>query len=176
MPDVPVDPSASPSAAPPRSPVAAVIVLAAGEGTRMRSSRSKLLHEVAGHSLLSYVLNAATAVEPEHVVVVVGHAREQVEAHLAEVAPHVTTVVQGAESYGSGYATQCALAALPDLTGDVVVTVADVPLLSGETLRALVDDHRSRGAAATVLTARVPDPAGYGRIWRDADGAVLGIV
>jgi bifunctional UDP-N-acetylglucosamine pyrophosphorylase/glucosamine-1-phosphate N-acetyltransferase len=156
--------------------VAAVVVLAAGGGTRMKSSRSKLLHEVAGHSLLSYVIDAATAVEPEHVVVVVGHAREQVEAHLAEIAPHVTVVVQGEAAYGSGYATQCALEQLPELAGEVLVTVADVPLLTGETLAGLIAEHRTHQAAATVLTARVPDPTGYGRIIRDSDGLVSAIV
>ena len=164
-----VDPgtSAPAGAAPP-----AVIVLAAGGGTRMKSAKSKLLHEVAGHSLLSYVVDAATAVEPERVIVVVGHARDQVEAHLAEIAPHVTVVVQGDEAYGSGYAVQCALAQLPDLNGEVLVTVADVPLLTGETLSGLVAEHRAQLASATVLTARVPDPTGYGRIVRDADGLV----
>jgi bifunctional UDP-N-acetylglucosamine pyrophosphorylase/glucosamine-1-phosphate N-acetyltransferase len=157
-------------------PLAAVIVLAAGGGTRMKSSRSKLLHEVAGHSLLNYVLDAATEVGPEHVVVVVGHARDQVEAHLAEIAPHVTVVVQGDAAYGSGYAAQCALEQLPDLQGEVLVTVADVPLLTGDTLAGLIAEHRTRRAAATVLTARVPDPAGYGRIVRDADGLVSAIV
>ncbi len=142
----------------------------------MKSSRSKLLHEVAGHSLLSYVIAAATAVEPEHVVVVVGHARDQVEAHLAEIAPHVTVVVQGDEAYGSGYAAQCALAQLPDLHGEVLVTVADVPMLTGETLSDLIAEHRTQLASATVLTARVPDPTGYGRIVRDADGLVSAIV
>jgi bifunctional UDP-N-acetylglucosamine pyrophosphorylase/glucosamine-1-phosphate N-acetyltransferase len=160
----------------PVRPVAAVVILAAGGGTRMKSSRSKLLHEVAGRSLLSYVVDAATEVGPEHVVVVVGHARDQVEAHLAEIAPHVTVVVQGEEAYGSGYATRCALDQLPDLAGEVLVTVADVPLLTGETLAGLIAQHRSEGAAATVLTARVPDPTGYGRIIRDADGRVSAIV
>ena len=76
------------------SPVAAVVILAAGEGKRMKSSRSKLLHEIAGHSMLSYAVTAATTVQPEHIVVVVGHLRDQVEAHLAEIAPHVLTAVQ----------------------------------------------------------------------------------
>jgi bifunctional UDP-N-acetylglucosamine pyrophosphorylase / glucosamine-1-phosphate N-acetyltransferase len=74
--------------------VAAVVVLAAGSGTRMKSTRSKLLHEVAGHSMLSYAVNAATAMQPEHLVVVVGHQRDQVESHLGEIAPHVQTAVQ----------------------------------------------------------------------------------
>lgn len=162
------DPSSSP-------PVAAVVVLAAGEGKRMHSRRPKVLHEVGGQSLLRRAVDAAIAVEPEHVVVVVGHLREQVEAHLAEVAPHVTTAVQ-AEQRGTGHAVQVALAALPELTGDVVVTYGDVPLLTGDTLTELVATHRRTGAAVTVLTAHVADPTGYGRVVRDGSGQVLAVV
>ncbi|SEQ93890.1 bifunctional UDP-N-acetylglucosamine diphosphorylase/glucosamine-1-phosphate N-acetyltransferase GlmU [Microlunatus flavus] len=156
-------------------PVSAVVVLAAGEGKRMRSSRSKLLHEIAGHSMLSYALDAATALEPEHIVVVVGHLREQVEAHLAEIAPHATTVVQ-TEQRGTGHAVQVALEALPELRGDVLVTYGDVPMLTAETLAALVAGHRTAGTAVSVLTAHVDDPTGYGRIVRGAGDEVLGIV
>ena len=103
------------------NPVAAVVILAAGEGKRMKSSRSKLLHEIAGHSMLSYAVTAATAVQPEHIVVVVGHRRDQVEAHLAEIAPHVLIAVQE-EQLGTGHAVQAALGQLADLNGDVIVT------------------------------------------------------
>ncbi len=157
------------------SPVAAVVILAAGEGKRMKSSRSKLLHEIAGHSMLSYAVTAATTIQPEHIVVVVGHLRDQVEAHLAEIAPHVLTAVQE-EQLGTGHAVQVALGQLADLTGDVMVTMGDVPMLTGETLAALLLEHRTQQAAATVLTAQVPDPTGYGRILRDAEGRVTGIV
>ncbi|WP_375423379.1 bifunctional UDP-N-acetylglucosamine diphosphorylase/glucosamine-1-phosphate N-acetyltransferase GlmU [uncultured Friedmanniella sp.] len=157
------------------SPPAAVIVLAAGGGTRMRSSRSKLLHELGGHSMLSYAVTAATLLQPEHVVVVVGHQREQVLAHLAEVAPHATAVVQE-EQRGTGHAVQVALAALPALTGEVVVTYGDVPLLTGDTLTELVAAHRAEQATVTVLTAQVGDPTGYGRVLRDRSGHVEGIV
>ncbi len=156
-------------------PVAAVVILAAGEGKRMKSSRSKLLHEVAGHSLLSYAVTAATTIQPERVVVVVGHLRDQVEAHLAEIAPHVTTAVQE-EQRGTGHAVQVALDALGDLDGEVIVTYGDVPMLTGETLAGLLAEHRNRQAAVTVLTAQVPDPTGYGRILRDADDLVEAIV
>ena len=157
------------------SPVAAVVILAAGEGKRMKSSRSKLLHEIAGHSMLSYAVTAATTVQPEHIVVVVGHFRDQVEAHLAEIAPHVLIAVQE-EQLGTGDAVQAALGQVADLTGDVLVTMGDVPMLTGETLAALLEEHRARRAAATVLTAQVPDPTGYGRVLRDGDGRVTGIV
>jgi bifunctional UDP-N-acetylglucosamine pyrophosphorylase / glucosamine-1-phosphate N-acetyltransferase len=157
------------------SPVAAVVILAAGEGKRMKSSRSKLLHEIAGHSMLSYAVTAATTVQPEHIVVVVGHLRDQVEAHLAEIAPHVLIAVQD-QQLGTGDAVRAALGQLADLTGDVIVTMGDVPMLSGETLVALLEEHRARQAVVTVLTAQVPDPTGYGRILRDGDGMVSGIV
>ena len=156
-------------------PVSAVVILAAGEGKRMRSSRSKLLHEVDGRSLLSYAVDAATALQPEHVVVVVGHLREQVEAHLAEIAPHVTTVVQ-TEQRGTGHAVQVALESLPTLDGDVLVTYGDVPMLTADTLVALVADHRGARTSVSVLTARVGDPTGYGRVVRGPGNDVLAIV
>lgn len=154
--------------------VSAVVVLAAGGGTRMKSNTSKLLHEVAGHSMLSYALTAASAVEPEHLVVVVGHKREQVLAHLEEIAPHVTTAVQE-EQRGTGHAVQCGLAGLGELSGEVLVTYGDVPMLTGETLQQLVSAHRAQENKITVLTAEVPDPTGYGRIIRE-NGLVRRIV
>ena len=163
---------ASPALSP---PVAAVVVLAAGEGKRMKSSRSKLLHEIAGHSLVSYSIRTATSLEPERVVVVVGHGRDQVQAHLAEIAPHVITAIQE-QQLGTGHAVQVALGHLPDLTGEVVVTYGDVPLLATETLAELVAAHRSSGSAVTVLTANVADPTGYGRIVRDSDDLVSRVV
>lgn len=157
------------------SSVAAVVVLAAGGGTRMRSNRSKLLHEVAGRSMLSYAVAAAEATEPENLVVVVGHRRDQVEAHLAEIAPQVTTAVQD-EQLGTGHAVQCGLRALGELHGDVIVTYGDVPLLTGETLQELVAYHHSHEDQVTVLTASVPNPTGYGRVVRDEVGEVARIV
>ncbi|HSN43171.1 MAG TPA: bifunctional UDP-N-acetylglucosamine diphosphorylase/glucosamine-1-phosphate N-acetyltransferase GlmU, partial [Propionibacteriaceae bacterium] len=134
----------------------------------MKSQTSKLLHEVAGHSLLSYAVHAAQALEPEHLVVVVGHQREQVLAHLADIAPHVTTAVQDAQ-LGTGHAVQCGLADLHELSGEVVVTYGDVPMLTGETLLTLVEAHRDASAQVSVLTAHNPRPFGYGRIVRDGD-------
>jgi len=150
------------------APVAAVVVLAAGGGTRMKSRTSKLLHRVCGRTMLSYAVGAAQALDPQHLVVVVGHAREQVLAHLADIAPNVEIAVQE-EQNGTGHAVGCGLADLGDLTGEVVVTYGDVPMLTGETLQELVAAHRSSGAKATVLTAEVPDPTGYGRIIREGD-------
>jgi bifunctional UDP-N-acetylglucosamine pyrophosphorylase/glucosamine-1-phosphate N-acetyltransferase len=154
---------------------AAVVVLAAGEGTRMRSATPKVLHAVGGRTLVSHAVAAAEQLHPEHLVVVVGHGRDAVQAHLAASAPSVQTAVQD-EQRGTGHAVQCALAELPELTGTVVVTYGDVPLLTGETLRALVAAHADEGNAVTVLTASLADPGGYGRVLRDADGSVVAIV
>ncbi|MEZ5084911.1 MAG: bifunctional UDP-N-acetylglucosamine diphosphorylase/glucosamine-1-phosphate N-acetyltransferase GlmU [Tessaracoccus sp.] len=156
------------------APVAGVVVLAAGGGTRMKSSKSKLLHEVAGKPMLSYAVSAAAALDPEHLVVVVGHQREQVIGHLDKLSERVTVAVQD-EQLGTGHAVQCGLHGLDDLTGDVVVTYADVPMLSGDTLRRLVAVHRARGNVVTVLTAEVEDATGYGRVLRDGE-KVTGIV
>ena len=155
--------------------VAAVIVLAAGAGTRMKSTTSKLLHTVAGRSLLSHAVDAAEGVHPDRLIVVVGHQREQVEAHLAETAPSCLVAVQEAPN-GTGDAVRSGLICHDDLQGEVVVTYGDVPLLSGETLAALVADHRAHGDAATVLTTVLEDPTGYGRIVRDQAGQVARIV
>jgi len=154
---------------------AAIVVLAAGEGTRMRSATPKVLHEIAGRSLLAHAVLAARALDPEHLCVVVGHARDQVTAHLGEVDPRAVAAVQ-AEQLGTGHAVRQGLAALPALAGTVVVIAADTPLLTSGTLADLVGAHVGQGNAATVLTARVPDPTGYGRVLRDGEGAVRGIV
>ncbi|MCX4567360.1 bifunctional UDP-N-acetylglucosamine diphosphorylase/glucosamine-1-phosphate N-acetyltransferase GlmU [Streptomyces albogriseolus] len=155
---------------------AAVVVLAAGEGTRMKSATPKVLHEICGRSLVGHVLAAAGELDPAHLVVVVGHAREQVTAHLAEVAPAVRTAVQ-AEQNGTGHAVRMGLEELGgSVDGTVVVVCGDTPLLTGETLRRLSEAHVADGNAVTVLTAEVPDATGYGRIVRDGSGAVTAIV
>ncbi|MER6674902.1 bifunctional UDP-N-acetylglucosamine diphosphorylase/glucosamine-1-phosphate N-acetyltransferase GlmU [Streptomyces sp. NPDC000983] len=156
---------------------AAVVVLAAGEGTRMKSATPKVLHEICGRSLVGHVLAAARELQPENLVVVVGHAREQVTAHLAEADPAVRTAVQ-AQQNGTGHAVRMALEELGGtVDGTVVVVCGDTPLLTGATLRDLAATHSGDGNAVTVLTAEVPDATGYGRIVRDAaSGAVTAIV
>ena len=148
------------------SQVAAVVVMAAGAGTRMKSAVPKVLHRLAGRSMISFAVDAASALEPQHLVVVVGHEREQVEAHLAEVAPQVKTAVQE-RPLGTGDAVRSGLAVLAGITGEVVVTSGDVPLLTGQTLTELVVSHRDQRNDITLLTAVVPDPTGYGRIVRE---------
>ena len=155
---------------------AAVVVLAAGEGKRMKSELAKVLHAICGRSLLGHVLVAAEPLGAASTIVVIGHARGQLIEHLNEIDSTATTVVQE-EQLGTGHAVRLALDSLDaDLTGTVVVLPGDVPLLTSETLQRMVDRHRETGAAATVLTAEVPDPTGYGRIVRDADRHVVAIV
>lgn len=154
----------------------AVIVLAAGEGTRMKSATPKVLHRIGGRSLLGHALVTARSLEPEHLVVVVRHERDAVAGHVADVDPKALVADQD-EVKGTGRAVECGLAMLPtDLTGTIVVTYGDVPLLTPDTLAALVAAHAGTGSAVTVLTAEVADPTGYGRVLRGEDGEIVGIV
>lgn len=155
---------------------AAVVVLAAGAGTRMKSRTPKVLHPLAGRSLLMHAISAAQGTEPGELVVVVRHERERVAGHVAENAPSARIADQD-DIPGTGRAVQCGLEQVDATSGTVLVTYGDVPLLDAATLRELTAAHEESGAAVTVLTARIPDPTGYGRILRSADGSeVLGIV
>ena len=158
-------------------PPAAVVVLAAGMGTRMRSSRPKVLHAFAGRSLLGHVLAAATPLEPGRIAVVVGQGREQVAPHLAEICPPATAVVQQPQ-LGTAHAVSVALETLPGLAADdtVMILLGDTPLLTTETLLRLHAAHLAEGNAATVLTAVFDDPHGLGRILRGPGGEVERIV
>ena len=165
-----------------RPVISSVIVLAAGAGTRMHSARPKVLHHIAGKPLLWHAITAAAALEPRELIAVIGHGREQVGRYLTEQHPEVRQAVQE-QQLGTGHAVASALAAPPeprteavDFTGTVLVTYGDVPLLTGETLRLLALEHQRAGNAVTVLTAVVDDPTGYGRIVRDASGALAAIV
>jgi bifunctional UDP-N-acetylglucosamine pyrophosphorylase / glucosamine-1-phosphate N-acetyltransferase len=167
--------SRPPQPAGPEGGVAAVVVLAAGQGTRMRSATPKVLHPLGGRSMLGHVLAAAEPLGAARTVVVVGAGRAAVEEHLAAVAPGALPVHQE-EQRGSGHAAAVALAAVPDVEGPVLLVNGDAPLLRPETIAALVDGHRAAGAVLTVLTAEVGDPTGLGRIVRDGSGAVTAIV
>ncbi|MGY1746899.1 bifunctional UDP-N-acetylglucosamine diphosphorylase/glucosamine-1-phosphate N-acetyltransferase GlmU [Blastococcus sp. SYSU D00695] len=158
-----------------RAAVAAVVVLAAGQGTRMRSATPKVLHALGGRSMLGHVLAAAEPLGAGTTVVVVGAGREAVVEHLAAVAPRARAVVQE-EQRGSGHAAAVALEAVPDLEGPVLIVNGDAPLLRAGTVAGLVGAHHATGAALTVLTAVVEDPTGLGRIVRDGEGAVRAIV
>jgi len=151
-----------------------VIILAAGDGTRMKSSQAKVLHSVAGRSLLGHVLAAVAHLSPAQIRVVVGANRAGVEAHIAEIAPSASTIYQEKRG-GTGHATQLALAGNPP-RGTVLVLAGDTPMLTGQSLAAFLDAHSAGKFAASVLTAEHPDPSGYGRIIRDANDELLRIV
>lgn len=156
---------------------AAVIVLAAGAGTRMKSRTPKILHEIGGRSLVGHALHTARSVNPKQLALVVRHERDLVASHLNELDPSALIVDQD-DLPGTGRAVEVALEALDStapLTGTVVVTYGDVPLLTGELLSELISVHESEGNAVTVLTAVLDDATGYGRILRDVDGTVAGI-
>jgi bifunctional UDP-N-acetylglucosamine pyrophosphorylase/glucosamine-1-phosphate N-acetyltransferase len=142
----------------------------------MKSATPKVLHRIGGRSLLGHALAAARSLEPEHLVVVVRHERDAVAGHVTDIDPKALIADQD-EVKGTGRAVECGLSGLPSgLTGVVVVTYGDVPLLTPETLAALVAAHGGTGSAVTVLTAEVPDPTGYGRVLRGEDGEIVGIV
>lgn len=154
----------------------AVIVLAAGEGTRMRSSTPKILHTLAGIPLVGHVLATARELHPAYIVAVVRHERDAVAAVIAQNLPE-TVIVDQDNIPGTARAVEVALGALPgDFSGDVVVVSGDVPLLDAATLGRLLDAHRTHHAAATLLSADLDDATGYGRIIRGADGLVDRIV
>jgi bifunctional UDP-N-acetylglucosamine pyrophosphorylase/glucosamine-1-phosphate N-acetyltransferase len=153
---------------------AAVIILAAGEGKRMKSRTPKVLHTLCGRSMLGHAIAAANELDPEQLIVVAGHGREQVTPAVAESAPQARVVVQEPQ-HGTGHAVRMVTEATGTFSGTVVVTYGDMPLLSGATLAELVHAHQDRGNAVTVLTAR-GDAKGYGRIVRDTAGAFLRIV
>jgi len=162
---------------PDRARSLAVVVLAAGLGTRMRSATAKVLHCIGGQPLVSYVLEAARPMAPERVVVIVGH---QAEAVRAACAPHGggadLRFVMQAEQRGTGHAVQCAVPELEGFRGDVLILYGDVPALRADTLAAFVDGHRRSGATLSLLTARFRDPTGYGRIIRGPSGGIERIV
>lgn len=154
---------------------ALVIVLAAGQGTRMKSTTAKVLHTMCGRTMIGHVLAAVEPLQAEQTLVVVGHDRDQVEAELAASWPGARPVVQD-QQRGTGHAVRLAMDAAGDVMGAVVVVPGDAPLLTAGTLQRLQQRHLETIAAGTLLTAHLPDPTGYGRIVRDPDGHVTGIV
>jgi bifunctional UDP-N-acetylglucosamine pyrophosphorylase / glucosamine-1-phosphate N-acetyltransferase len=144
-----------------------IVVLAAGMGTRIKSARPKVLHRVAGSPMIAHVLEGARALKPRSVTVVVGYQAEVVKSALAGH-PDLTYVVQEPQ-LGTGHALLTAAPALNGSTGTVILLSGDVPLLTAKTLQALLDRHQSTRAAATILTAVVDAPRGYGRIVRSGE-------
>lgn len=148
------------------------IVLAAGQGKRMKSKLYKVLHPVCGKPMVAHVLDALHKLEVDRTVVVVGHGAEAVQAQLGDRAEYALQ----AEQLGTGHAVMQAEAALKGETGVTFVVYGDTPLVKEETLRSMYELHTKRGAAATLLSAEMEEPFGYGRVIRDHDGSVLRIV
>lgn len=151
------------------------IVLAAGQGTRMRSARPKVLHSIAGRALVEWSVGAALEAGLERAVVVVGHGREQVEATVRARFGDKAVFAHQAEQRGTGHAVQCALGALGPIEGTVVVLYGDCPLVRAETVAELVRARADEGTPLAMLTMTLADPTGYGRILRDARGEVTAI-
>ena len=158
------------------------IVLAAGEGTRMRSSRPKPLHLICGRPMVLHVIHALEGVQPDRTAMVVGHGAERVTKKVQQLAPAWANVafVEQVEQHGTGDATQIGLTAFPghdvDDESTIILLPGDTPLLRPETLRELVDSHVENSNAATLLTSVVDDPSGYGRVIRKPDGQAARIV
>lgn len=153
----------------------AVVVLAAGQGTRMKSATPKVLHPLAGVPLIGHVLATSEALEPDQTVVVVRHEAERVRGAVEELSDSAECVEQD-DVPGTGRAVEVALDAIPTSCDTVVVLSADVPLLDSDTLKAVLAYHHEVGAAVTILSTIADDPTGYGRIVRDESGQVSAIV
>jgi UDP-N-acetylglucosamine diphosphorylase/glucosamine-1-phosphate N-acetyltransferase len=151
----------------------AVVILAAGKGKRMKSDLPKVLHEINGRPMVSYVIEAVQALGPDCVVVVTGHQAERVEAACAGTG---VAFVRQTQQLGTGHAVMQAMPLLSGYAGTIVVLNGDVPGLKSETIRRFIEFHRASGCAATVLTAKLSDPRGYGRIVRDDSGRLSRIV
>jgi UDP-N-acetylglucosamine diphosphorylase/glucosamine-1-phosphate N-acetyltransferase len=150
----------------------AALILAAGEGTRMKSDLAKVLHPVGGKTMIRWVLQAVRAVSPVRVIIVIGHQADDVRREL-EGEP-VEYVLQE-QRLGTGHAALLAEGRFAGFTGTIVVLNGDTPLLRSATLERFIAYHRRSGASATVLSAEIDDPAGYGRIVRDERGGFLRI-
>ncbi len=148
------------------------IILAAGKGTRMKSALPKVLHKVAGKSMLAHVLTSVSEVDMTKIVVIVGHEADRVIATL----PRGTQFVKQAEQLGTGHAVKIAADLLANEEGATLVIAGDTPLITGQTIDELFNYHFAQNATATILTAIAPNPTGYGRIVRGADETVEKIV
>ena len=154
----------------------AVIIMAAGKGTRMKDpSKVKVMYEVLGKPMIHYVVDLAYELNADRVIVIVGYQREAVIQYLTQSYPSIEVAVQ-AEQLGTGHAIMQAEKALHDYKGDVIVLSGDVPLLTAQSMNRLMQHHVHTEAGATILTAELDDPSGYGRIIRNDDGSVKKIV
>lgn len=154
----------------------ATIIMAAGKGTRMKDpTKAKVMFEVNGKPMVQHVVDLAQTLKSEKIIVIVGFQRESVYSHLEKVAPNVQFAVQDPQ-LGTGHAVMQAEPFLRRYPNDVLILSGDVPLLKIETIQKLIDYHRDNNAVGTILTAKLDDPTGYGRILRSKSGYVVGIM
>ena len=151
----------------------AVVILAAGKGKRMKSDLPKVLHKLCGKPIIDYVISTAREINPQRIILVIGHKYQMIEDHLGN--SDLEFVIQK-EQLGTGHAVMQTEKVLSDFDGTMVILSGDVPFLKAETVEELLGEHRKRETCATVLTAILEDPSGYGRIKRDKDGFVEKIV
>ncbi|MFA6010245.1 MAG: NTP transferase domain-containing protein [Desulfobacteraceae bacterium] len=152
----------------------AVIILAAGKGTRMKSDKAKVLHEINGKPMINYVVETASKIAGDNIVVVVGHQRQEVKNAVLLTANARFALQE--EQKGTGHAVHCALPEIDSSIDDIVILCGDVPLISSETIKNLINKHENENAAVTVLAVTVENPKGYGRMIINKDGAVHKIV
>jgi UDP-N-acetylglucosamine diphosphorylase/glucosamine-1-phosphate N-acetyltransferase len=158
----------------------AVVIMAAGKGTRMKNPAiAKVMHEIAGRPMIAYVVDLARSVSASRVLLVVGWQRQSVVDHFSSdtvAGGRAVEFVVQEKQLGTGHAVMQAREPLSSFDGDVLILSGDVPALSSQTVKALLGYHNVTGAVATILTAELPDPTGYGRIIRDQDESVIRIV
>lgn len=152
----------------------AIVILAAGKGTRMASDKAKVLHPILGKPMIQYVVATATKVAGRHVVVVIGHQGDAVRRSVAAAA--TTDFAEQTEQLGTGHAVQCAMPVIDPEVETVMVLCGDVPLISTDTLSRFIQGHHDNDRDISVLCIQVPDPTGYGRILTDDRGHFSGIV
>jgi UDP-N-acetylglucosamine diphosphorylase/glucosamine-1-phosphate N-acetyltransferase len=154
----------------------AAVIMAAGMGKRMKDpSMAKVMHKIGDAPLIEHVVELARSCNATKIIVIVGHQKESVMAHLRSLNCGIEFAMQE-EQLGTGHAILQAYPLLEEFTGDILVLSGDVPLTRVQTIQALLQKHNEKAAAATVLTAVLPDPTGYGRILRRSDGTISGIV
>ena len=153
----------------------AIVILAAGKGTRMKSDKAKVLHEIMGRPMISFVVETAATLAGSNVVLVIGHQAEAVKAVVARTGLDVAYAVQR-EQLGTGHAVLCAMPHLADDVEEVIILCGDVPLLSDKTIRSLREDHIRAGRHISILAVTVDNPTGYGRVLMDSERNLLGIV
>jgi bifunctional UDP-N-acetylglucosamine pyrophosphorylase/glucosamine-1-phosphate N-acetyltransferase len=156
----------------------AAIILAAGLGTRMRSERAKVLHQLGGEAMLTRAMRTVASLGPRPLAIVVGHQAREVEALARAAMPNASLAfATQSEQRGTGHAARCGITAIPrDFAGEVLVTYGDLPMLSAATLARFHEQHRLRGSKLSFITAKLPDGGAYGRVIRDKDGEVTSIV